>query len=229
MNFWLRNIIIGILLIALAGAFFANQDFLLSLDHPANQITTSSDDTSTTSENTAIAEPTNKPVQGYQKKNAAADGLSNFYANLYGDMDGDGPKIRNNIIYLPDPQGDLEQLLQAREMIVRPYRENWQGSVESRPFRKDETIYQKLAEYSAADGLELIWWLNRDYIIKDPFRIEKNILKTAYQVGKAVEGHFESGLSIYFCYRHRAVVIIESKPRPFLDEECILQGAENAY
>jgi hypothetical protein len=227
MNFWLRNVILGAFLVILAWAFLANQDFLLSLDHPENQLTTEE----ASSEGTSNTDSLKQEVKVKQKKkeNAAALGLSSFYAKLYGDMGDDKPKIRNNIIYLPDPKGNLEQLLQAREMIVRPYRKNWHGSTESRPFRKGETIYQKLAEYSKNDGIELIWWLNRDYIVKDPFRIEKNILKTAYQVGKAVEGHFESGLSIYFCYRHRAVVIIESMPRAFLDEECTLLKADASY
>jgi len=233
MNFWLRNIILGIALVVLAWAFFANQDFLLSLDHPANQ--TTSPEQKPTANSTESVDPAlavsagEKRPRVSKKSNAAADGLSKFYANLYGDMDDDGPKIRNNIIYLPDPKGDLEKLLQAREMIVRPYKKNWRGSIESRPFRKGETIYQKLAEYSKNDGIELIWWLNRDYIVKDPFRIEKNILKTSYQLGKAIEGHFESGLSIYFCYRHRSVVVIESMTSPFLDEECTLLGSDTAY
>jgi len=231
MNFWLRNLILGTFLVVLAWAFFANQDFLLSLDHPANQIGNTTEETAAATTSTAETQPlaTKKYTKERKVENAAAAGLSKFYANLYGDDDSDGPKIRNNIIYLPEPKGDLEKLLQAREMIVRPYRKNWHGSIESRPFRKGETIYQKLSQYSTDDGIELIWWLNRDYIVKDPFRIEKNILKTAYQVGKAVEGHFESGLSIFFCYRHRAVVIIESMPRPFLDEECTLLGADNPY
>ena len=182
MNFWLRNIILGTFLVVLAWAFFANQDFLLSLDHPANQL----DNTDQTPINApatvtdpALKKSTEKKPQKEKKiDNAAAAGLPKFYANIYGDMNSKGPKIRNNIVYLPDPKGDVEKLLQAREMIVRPYRKNWQGSVESRPFRKGETIYQKLAQYSSDDGVELIWWLNRDYVVKDPFRIEKNILKT---------------------------------------------------
>lgn len=144
-------------------------------------------------------------------------------------MNSKGPKIRNNIVYLPDPKGDLAKILQAREMVVRPYRDNWRGSVESRPFRSGETLNQKLTEYSEKDGIDLIWWLNRDYVVKDPFRIEKDILKTAFQVAKAIEGHFESGLSIFFCNRQRAIVVIESAPHPFLDEECIVLAGQSSY
>ncbi len=230
MNFWLRNIILGFILTALAWAFFANQDFLLSLDGSRGKINQTSINTSETEISTsAQSNEAKKYQQGRKTENAAALGLSKFYANLHGDMKGTGPKIRNNIVYLPEPKGNLEELLQAREMVVRPYKKNWQGTIQSRPFRKGQTLNQKLAEYSEKDGVELIWWLNRDYVIKDPFRIEKDILKTTYQVAKAIEGHFESGLSIFFCNRQRAVVVIETAPQPFLDDECILLKSKNSY
>ena len=232
MNFWLRNLILGFFLAALAWAFFANQDFLLSLDGSLGKV----DESTIASSNEAIdsapkkaSSSKNEYQQGRNSTNAAAVGLSKFYANLHGDMDGKGPKIRNNIVYLPDPKGDLEKLLQEREMVVRPYKKNWLGSIESRPFRRGETLNQKLAEYTEKDGIDLIWWLNRDYVVKDPFRIEKDILKTTFQVAKAIEGHFESGLSIFFCNRQRAIVVIESAPQPFMDEECILLRSENPY
>lgn len=232
MNFWLRNIILGLLLTVLAWGFFANQDFLLSLDGSLGKVDQSAISSSVTSV-TPLPQQEKSSANNYQQggtsTNAAAIGLSRFYANLHGDMDGKGPKIRNNIVYLPEPKGDLTKLLQAREMMVRPYKKNWQGSIESRPFRRGETLNQKLAEYSDKDGIDLIWWLNRDYVVKDPFRIEKDILKTSFQVAKAIEGHFESGLSIFFCNRQRAIVIIESAPQPFLDEECILLASENSY
>ncbi len=231
MNFWVRNIVLGILLTALAWAFLANQDFLLSLDGSLGKV--DKDDLSPAlqaQEDKFKAISTTKAKAATPKTtNKAAIGLSKFYANLHGDMDGKGPKIRNNIVYLPEPKGDLVELLQAREMVVRPYNKNWHGSIESRPFRKGETLNQKLTEYSEKDGVELIWWLNRDYIIKDPFRIEKDILTTAYQVGKAIEGHFEEGLSIFFCYRQRAVVVVKTEPNDFLEEECTLLGSKADY
>lgn len=232
MNFWLRNLILGIFLVALAWAFFANQDFLLSLDGSLGKVDQS---TIEKSEPVIDSSPqqdkskTEKYQQGRATDNAAAIGLSKFYANLHGDMNAKGPKIRNNIVFLPEPKGDITKLLQAREMIVRPYKKNWQGSTESRPFRRGQTLNQKLSEYSEKDGIELIWWLNRDYVVKDPFRIEKNILKTTFQVAKAIEGHFQSGLSIFFCNRQRAVVVIETAPNEFLDEECILLESDNPY
>ncbi|MCP4991583.1 MAG: hypothetical protein GY928_37650 [Colwellia sp.] len=232
MNFWLRNIILGLFLTVLAWAFFSNQDFLLSLDGSLGKVDESSLNSDEPVLNSAPKDPKEKAEkyqQGRTSTNAAAVGLSKFYANLHGDMDGKGPKIRNNIVYLPEPKGDITELLQAREMVVRPYKKNWYGSIESRPFRRGQTLNQKLAEYSEKDGIELIWWLNRDFVVKDPFRIEKDIIATSFQVAKAIEGHFQSGLSIFFCNRQRAIVVIESDPHPFLDEECILLKSKTSY
>lgn len=222
MNFWLRNIILGAILIGLASALLMNQEVLFSLSQDAaddiSQVTTNTDNNDVT---TAIVEPKKKSVvRPTKSKNAAAEGLSRFYANLHGD-DEKGPKIRNNIVYLPDPKGDLEKILEARRLITRPLRSNWTGKTDNHPFRLGETLFQKMSEYSQDNGLEVIWWLNRDFLVKDAFRVNKGILKTAYQVGKAIEGHFENGLSIYFCNKHRAIVLIEYSI-PYLANECIL-------
>lgn len=226
MGFWIRNIILAIILIALAWAFLANQDYLLSLD---GTLTESQPKEVETVPVKTEQKKTYKYQQGRKIDNAAAEGLSNFYAKIYGSgIDENGPKIRNNVIFLPDPSGNLVEILQARELMVRPYRQTWRGSTASRPFRRKETLYQKLAEYAEKDGLEVIWWLNKDFIVKDPFRIEKDILKTAYQVGEAVSGHFPEGIVSFFCYRQRTLVFINEAPE-YLKEECLSLKPKGAY
>ncbi|MDP7593876.1 MAG: hypothetical protein QF552_14490 [Litorilituus sp.] len=225
MLFWIKNIILAMLLIALAWAFLANQDYLLSLDGSLSD----------PKNNTIASEPVKpnlkeqpKYQQGRKSDNPAAEGLSNFYANIHGDSDKNGPVIRNNIIFLPDPQGNLKEILQTRELVVRPYLKTWRGTEASRPFRKKETLLQKLSEYAIQDGLEVIWWLNRDFIVKEPFRIEKGILKTAYQVGEAVSGHFPEGIVSFFCYRQRALVFI-NEASEYLIQECLPLKPKDAY
>jgi len=231
MGFWLKNIIIALILIVLAIVFFLNKDYFLSLDGSLvnEQSEQTEQNTNTEKAKATPSEPPKpKNPQARRPKNAAADGLSNFYAKIYGSDMGDGPKIRNNIIFLPDPQGDLVKILQAREMVVRPYKKNWHGTTAPRPFRKGETLYQKLAEYAKTEGLEVIWWLNRDFVIKNQFRINKDILKTAYQIGEAVSGHFPEGIKSYYCYRQRAIVFINEAPI-YLDKECISLKPKSAY
>jgi len=105
-------------------------------------------------------------------------------------------------------------------MVVRPFSKTWNSPKVSRSFRKGETLYQKLAEYAGNDGLEVLWWMNKDFIVKEPFRIEKDILKTAKTIGQAVSGHFPEGINTYFCYRQRTLVFI-NEPPSYLEEVCL--------
>ena len=209
MFFWLRNIIISVVLLGLAYFLLANQEALFSDDEILIE---------------EVSADENKPPPPPIKKkssNSAADGLSKFYASLHGSGDEKGPRIINNIVYLPEPKGDLVKILEAKRMVTRPLRRSWDGTKFSRAFRKGETLYQKLSQYAEKDGLEVIWWLDRDYVVKDPFRINHNIIKTAKLIGQAIEGHFNDGLSSYFCYQQRTTVLISGEI-PYLEEECLL-------
>lgn len=228
MGFWLRNIVLGGILIALASALLMNQDLLFSLtEEAADDIAEKAEQLTSTSEtDKSVAKKADLPAtiidpKDIKNDNAAAEGLSRFYANLRGEFGEKGPKIRNNIVYLPEPKQNLESILEARRLVTRPLRKSWTGTTENHPFRLGETLFQKLTQYSEDNGLEVIWWLNRDFVVKDAFRVNKDILTTAYQVGKAVEGHFQNGLSIYFCYQHRAIVLIENDIA-YLANECTL-------
>ncbi|MGB1263471.1 MAG: TcpQ domain-containing protein, partial [Cognaticolwellia sp.] len=224
----------GAIIIALAVALFINRELLFSLgqDDTDNTVASTEDlhqqqakanEEKQEDRAKALDNKNNKQsvVRPSKSKNAAAEGLSRFYANVHGEMDEDGVKIRNNIVYLPEPKGDLEKILEARRLITRPLRQNWTGKTDNHPFRQGETLFQKLSEYAKANGLEIIWWLNRDFLVKDAFRINKNIISTSYQIGNAIEGHFENGLSVYFCYQQRTIVLIDNTPS-YLVNECLL-------
>ena len=228
------KIIIGLILIGLGAALWLNKAHFFGANQSTVQLpaVTNADHhhkSETTPENVSAEEKKSDTENAVKKNsNAAADGLSRYYANLHGEMDGKGPKIRNNIVYLPEPEGDLALILEERRLITRPLRRSWTGKTDNHPFRLGETLYQKLSEYSKSNDVELIWWLNRDFIVKSPFRINKDIIKTSYQVGKAIEGHFENGLSIYFCYQQRAIVLIEYDI-PYLAKECLKLPKDKSY
>lgn len=229
MGFWIRNAIIAVILIGLGVAFFLYQDVLLGdntsepstvASSPKNEETQTSDEnakkTANADSNTTESAP-KKPKK--KSTNAAADGLSNFYAKVYGESS--ERKIRNNVIFLPEPEGDLIKILQEKKTKTRPFSTSWGGSKKSRPFRKGEALYQKLSEFSTAEGLDIIWWINKDFIVKDYFRINNNLLKTAKQVGQAIAGHFPEGVNCYFCYQQRTLVFV-NEPPSYLNDECIL-------
>lgn len=236
MRFWLPKIIFGLILIGLAYFLLKNQDLYFDIDDDsANSAEIAQTDAPSVTE-PAVEEPAKakpapkKTSPSTQKKsvNSAAAGLSKFYASINPDMSKKGPRIRKNVVYLPDPKGDLEKLLEARRKVTRPLKPSWQGSTDSRRFQVGQTLFQKISEYASNDGLEVIWWLNRDLVVKDAFRIKQNIIKTSLQLGKALNGHFIDGVSTYFCYKHRTLVFIDV-PIPYLEQECKLLRSKSGY
>lgn len=226
MGFWIRNLIFGVILAITAYILLANQELLVDIielfddkEEVAEVIIAPENASEEVASELSSAPTPAKPKVEKKSGNAAADGLSRFYASINPSFNERGPRIRENIVYLPDPKGNLTEILEARKKVTRPLRKNWRGNREARPFRVGETLYQKLSEYGQEQGVEVMWWLNRDFLVKDPFRIDKDIVKTAFQVGKAIEGHFEHGIDIYFCYKHRMLVLI-AEPNTYLKAEC---------
>jgi hypothetical protein len=223
MNFWLKHITLLVLLAVLAYLLLDNREVLSSIVKQATE-----KNSSLISDNNSDAISILPNVSLEKSTNAAADGLSRFYASINPDINTKGPRTRNNVVYLPTPSGNLMNRLEAKKTVTRPYQKSWQGNVKSRPFRTGFTILQKLTEYASSEGIEIIWWLNRDFIIKDPFRIEKNILETSFQLGRSVEGHFKNGLNVFFCYRQRTIVFID-EPIAYLNDECLMLESKSGY
>jgi Toxin co-regulated pilus biosynthesis protein Q len=224
MNFWIRTTIFGVILLGLAYFLFANQESLFEIIESTEAEMSVEGAATATKKEKVVQQPREFAKKALKTDNAAAQGLSRFYANLHGEY-GEEAKIRNNIVFLPDPTGNLTEILEAKAKITRPLRVSWRGNTEARPFRKGETLFQKLSEYAENEGLEVLWWLNKDLIIKDPFRINKELLYTAYLIGNAVQGHFPNGVVAYFCYNQRSIVIIEEDIE-YLQKECELLTPE---
>lgn len=231
MGFWLRNLIFGSILSVTAYILLTNEDVLTSVSglfdsndviedvKPAQTVETTEVKSGTAA--SSVEQSPNKKVEEKKSTNAAAEGLSRFYASINPSYDEKASRVKENIVYLPKPKGKLSKILEARKMVTRPLRKNWRGNKESRPFRVGETLFQKLSEYGQQQGIEVVWWLDRDFLVKDPFRIDKDILKTAFQIGKAIEGHFQNGINVFFCYQHRTVVLIDEEDN-YLTTECTL-------
>ncbi|MGB1198294.1 MAG: TcpQ domain-containing protein [Thalassotalea sp.] len=220
MMLWIRNITFALILVTLGVLLFLNREMLFT-SAATEELTTEEVLADKERAEEKVHEKEDLPEASKKEKNAAAAGLSRFYANLRGTDEDDGPRIKNNIVYLPEPDGDLVDILTAKALVTRPLRSNWRSSKKNAAFRIGFTLNQKLTEYAEESGLELIWWLDKDFLVKDPFRINKDIVRMTYQISKAVEGHFPDGVLAYFCNKHRTLIITE-KNYEYLNDECIL-------
>lgn len=192
MGFWVKHIIAALVLLIIAVLILFNPHWL---------------------------EPTPAPQPTTIIKKSASLEFTNFYEQLRYSLDASADRAKEFVIQLTDTSSTLEETLEARTDSVLPMANNWQGAVEIRKFLPDQQLRDQMAKYAAAEGLELIWTLPRDYVIKHHFQDEGSYLATLTAVGKAIAPDFEFPVLVYFCPVQRAAVVTD-KQNLFLEQNC---------
>ena len=152
-------------------------------------------------------------------KNAAAQGLSRFYAALRNQVNDKNNERDKYVLKLPTPETSLDVALFEREKVVDPSSPNWTGEIQPRRCDSGNTLKDVLADSARPEDIVLYWYLSKDYVVKDHFRVDSNFVSTLYQVGRAINDDFENEVYTYFCFKQRAAVITEL-PSAYVRENC---------
>ena len=116
-------------------------------------------------------------------KNAAAQGLSRFYAALRNQVNDKNNERDKYVLKLPTPETSLDVALFEREKVVEPSSPNWTGDIVPRRFENGTTLKDVLSDYARNEDIVLYWYLSKDYVVKDHFRVDSNFVSALYQVG----------------------------------------------
>ena len=158
------------------------------------------------------------PVLEANKSNAAAEGLSNFY-NSFRSTLSSMTEREKYVIQLDEPDTTLaEQLRQRRTSNKIPA--HWRGEIKARRFDKGDTLKEVMSDFAKQEGIEFLWYLDKDYVIKDNFRVDETFITTLYQVSKAIDSDFENTVYGFFCYKHSTAVITEN-PTRYVRDNCV--------
>ncbi|MDE3272230.1 TcpQ domain-containing protein [Pseudoalteromonas sp. G4] len=152
------------------------------------------------------------------KSNPAAEGLSNFYNSFRSTLNSMTEREKY-VILLGEPEISLAEKLKQRSTSNK-VPANWRGEIKARRFDKGETLKEVLSEFAEQEGIEFLWYLDKDYIIKDNFRVDETFITTLYQVSKAIDSDFENDVFGFFCYKHGTAVITEN-PTRYVRDNCV--------
>lgn len=151
---------------------------------------------------------------------SAATGLSRFYGKVKEELLGNNKTIGDGyVIKLKPPVFSVEEQLIRRSNFVKPGSPKFTGETQVRHFRQGETIRNQLLAAAQQEGMELIWQLERDYIIKHYFKVDANLLSTLSTVAQALNSDFEKDVYALYCYSQRAVVITHEYNN-YIQENC---------
>jgi hypothetical protein len=135
--------------------------------------------------------------------------------------DSDVTTDQNFVIELKSAKGQTlaSQLTRLRNNS-KPISSKWSGNSSTHPFMPGDTLKGQLEQITQKEQINLIWWLDRDFIVKHPFRVEDNVIGTLNQIVKAIDSDFEMTVHGFLCPQQRALVITD-EPINYLHNKCI--------
>ncbi|EWH12130.1 hypothetical protein DS2_00365 [Catenovulum agarivorans DS-2] len=192
MWFWIRHASAAIVLIILGA-------YIIMYDSPI------------VTRETISSASQNEAVTGSKEAGKKAmEGFGNFYSELKEKYDkamagGD----EQYVIDLKKPDSTLTQELQKIGVSTRSVSGAWVGKMKNRRFVQGDTLRQRMREMAAEENMHLIWWLERDFVVKLPFRVEETTVGTLYKMSTAIDSDFERDVHAFFCPLQRTLVVTD--------------------
>lgn len=150
-----------------------------------------------------------------------AEGFTNFYTTLRAKISSfTDPSREQFIIDLKRPDSSLTAELKQIGASVKPTHIDWVGPFKNRRFVEGDTLRQRMVDIATDEHMNLIWWLERDFIVKLPFRVEETAVGTLYKMSTAIDSDFEKDVYSFFCPRQRTLVITDTVEH-YVREQCI--------
>lgn len=152
-------------------------------------------------------------------ENPVAKGVAKFYAEVRQALKPGAERLNDYTIQLPEPEVSMGDQLNSRDGNVRPAPEDWNGANKKRSFKQNDTLKTALSEYANEEGIELIWDLKYDYIVKHHFAETGDMKTLIRKISTTVKSDYSGNVTTYFCKDARALVITD-KTDPYLVGNC---------
>ena len=160
-------------------------------------------------------------TDGNRPQHKMAEGVAKFYASFRKSFMPGEQQLNDHTILLPEETQSLRQRLHERAAKVEPDSPNWKGTAKRRAFKENDTIRNALATYAQEEGVELIWDLKYDYIIKYHFEERTSFTNLVERVSKTVNNDFDGKVKSYFCPQERAMVVT-ADDNQYVQEFCVI-------
>lgn len=150
-----------------------------------------------------------KPVpEGGEKSKSLSKGMTDFYTAYR--LSSSKP-FENNlgdfVIDVNKPDEPLSKRLQKMESIQKPVSKRWQGAYKYRSFRAGNTLREAITNYAQSEGMQLIWELDQDFIVKHPFQLQDSVVGSLKKIAMAIDSNFDGEVRAFFCPKQRSLVI----------------------
>ena len=174
------------------------------------------------------SDPTAPSVQSdapaSEGKNNIEENLARFYEEFsFSSKDPIKERYGDFVVSLDVPKESQTEQLVAIVSAEQPPEQNWVGDNKFRSFAEGTTIRTESMKYAEQEGMQLIWDLNQDFIIRHRFLSENSLLGTLEEVASAIDANFIPQVNVYFCHKKGTIVITENAGT-YVEENCTKAG-----
>lgn len=159
--------------------------------------------------------------KGAAPKKDPAKGLSDFYAQYRSPTNEVASEDSEFVLDLNTNTNEppLTERLKEMESLQKPVSGRWVGEHKYRTFKAGSTLREMVAEYAQKEGMQLIWELDQDFVVKSNFQVEDTVVGMVNQVARAIDSNFNGTVEAFFCPKQRTLVVT-NKPSDYLRKSC---------
>lgn len=158
------------------------------------------------------------------EKKSIESNMAKFYEE-FGLVSNDVIEEKYGEFVIPLEQSDTPLSNQIASLAPRRLDPNerfdWRNNFKSRSFAKDSTLMGNAVSYVSEEGMELVWHLNQDFIVRHRFISKNNIPGMLHELAGAIDANFSGKVNVFYCSEQR-VMVITDKEAPVLQSNCML-------
>jgi hypothetical protein len=114
----------------------------------------------------------------------------------------------------------LGERLIKKESLQKPMSGRWVGEHKHRIFKAGSTLRSAITGYAQSEGMQVIWELDQDFIVKHAFQVDDSMLGSLKIIANAIDPNFDGEVQAYMCPRQRSLVITATKAE-YLQAQCV--------
>lgn len=158
--------------------------------------------------------------EGGSGKRSISSNMSSFYSNYRSSSRySDDERLGDFVMKVKISDVPLTERLKKMESQQKPVPGKWVGEHKHRLFKAGGTLRGGITSYAQSEGMQVIWELEQDFIVKYPFQLDDSLLGSLKKIGKAIDANFDGEVKAYMCPRQRSMVIT-SKSSEYLTKNC---------
>ncbi|GAA0856893.1 TcpQ domain-containing protein [Aliiglaciecola litoralis] len=158
--------------------------------------------------------------QGQGEQKSVSQGMTDFYTAYR--MSSSQPyedDIGDFVMEVNPAKTPLDNRLKDMESIQSNIPARWVGEHKFRSFRPGSTVREAITDIAQSEGMQLIWELDKDFIIKNQFQMDNTVAGSLAKIASAIDSSFEDTVQAYICPKQRSLVIMEGSS-PYVREHC---------